>query len=215
MTINKKEVIEKSPLYIMWLLLVSAVVFSTLNENWLIALIALVTLFLTFLPLLFQKKYKIYISQFFISLIAFMLYASIFLGEANQFYDKFWWWDLLLHGISAIGFGLVGMIVLLLAFGKHRNESSPIMFSIFSFCFAVCVGVIWEIFEFSMDQTFGLNMQKSGLMDTMTDLIIDCIGAGIASFAGYFYLTSKNKNFFSEIIERNYIGNKALSKRNE
>ena len=29
------------------------------------------------------------------------------------------------------------------------------------------IGAVWEIFEYGMDQTFGLNMQKSGLDDTM------------------------------------------------
>ena len=36
------------------------------------------------------------------------------------------------------------------------------------------IGVIWEIFEFTMDHVFDLTMQKSGLPDTMTDLIVDC-----------------------------------------
>jgi hypothetical protein len=47
---------------------------------------------------------------------------------------------------------------------------------------------MWEIFEFAMDQAFGLNMQKSGLPDTMLDLIVDTLGAGIGALAGFFYL---------------------------
>jgi hypothetical protein len=50
------------------------------------------------------------------------------------------------------------------------------------------IGVVWEIFEFAMDQTFGLNMQKSGLMDTMEDLIVDCIGAAVGCSVGFVYL---------------------------
>ena len=38
-------------------------------------------------------------------------------------------------------------------------------------CFAITIGALWEVFEFGMDQLFGLNMQKSGLLDTMGDLI--------------------------------------------
>ena len=39
------------------------------------------------------------------------------------------------------------------------------------------IGVIWEIFEFSLDYVIGLNMQKSGLVDTMGDLIVNSIGS--------------------------------------
>ena len=35
-----------------------------------------------------------------------------------------------------------------------------------SFCTAMTVGAMWEVFEYGMDQGFGLNMQKSGLDDT-------------------------------------------------
>lgn len=57
-----------------------------------------------------------------------------------------------------------------------------------TFCVAMTVGAVWEIFEFTMDMTFGLNMQKSGLPDTMGDLIIDAVGSAIASLTGYLYL---------------------------
>jgi hypothetical protein len=36
--------------------------------------------------------------------------------------------------------------------------------------------------------TFGLNTQKSGLVDTMWDLIVDCLGAAAGATAGWAYL---------------------------
>jgi len=148
-----------------------------------------------------------------ISATALFIYGSVFLGEANKFYEKFWWWDMLLHSMSAIGFGLVGVIFLLLAFGKSKNQASPFIFAAFSFCFAIAIGVLWEIFEFSMDQSFGMNMQRSGLVDTMNDLIINCVGAIIASLAGYLYLIESKYTIFGDIIDRNYMANKSLAKR--
>ncbi|MDB4143429.1 hypothetical protein N9733_08195, partial [Akkermansiaceae bacterium] len=35
-------------------------------------------------------------------------------------------------------------------------------------------------------------MQKSGLIDTMWDLIVDCIGAIIGSSAGFLYLEKRH-----------------------
>lgn len=208
-----EKFITYSMLYLTWFLLVGAFVLSIISGQWSIALLAVITLLLTLIPFFIQKKYKIYISHFFTSFIAFFLYASIFLGEVNKFYDRFWWWDLLLHLVSAIGFGLFGVILLLFVFGKAKNKSNAISFAVFSFCFAVTVGVLWEIIEFSLDVTFGFNMQKSGLLDTMSDLIIDCIGAGIASIFGYLYIADSHNTFFSKIIEQTYKTNKILRKR--
>jgi hypothetical protein len=53
------------------------------------------------------------------------------------------------------------------------------------------IGVLWEVFEFGMDELFGLNMQKSGLADTMYDLIVDIFGAFLGAAGGFFYLKGR------------------------
>jgi hypothetical protein len=208
-----RKLLVHSPLYATWILLLGALVLALVERQWHTAAMAILTILLTFVPIVFQRWYNVYIPPVLVSFVAFFAYATIFLGEVSGFYQKFWWWDLVLHLGSAIGFGLVGVIVLLLLFGRKRNESHPFIFALLSFCFAVSVGVLWEIYEFGMDQFFGFNMQKSGLFDTMADLIIDCIGASIASLAGYLYVIEYEKNPFRDLIERGYLGNKFLSKR--
>lgn len=207
-----KKLLAHTPLYATWTLLIGALVLALFEARWHTAGMAVITLLLTFIPILFQRFYNVYIPTVFVSFVAFFAYATIFLGEVAGFYDRFWWWDLVLHLSSAIGFGLVGVIVLLLVFGKKNNESHPFFFALLSFCFAVTVGVIWEVYEFGMDQFFGFNMQKSGLFDTMADMIINCIGAAIASLAGYLYVIEYEKNPLRNVIERGYIGNKFLAK---
>lgn len=70
--------------------------------------------------------------------------------------------------------------------------------------FALGVGALWEIFEFTMDSLFGMNMQKpmlgdpSGLTDTMWDLIVDATGALVISVLGWRYLKNlTNAPFWS------------------
>lgn len=208
-----RAIVDKGPLYAIWILLAGALVLSVVERQWYTLLMAVAALFLTALPVLFQRRYNIYIPPILITGTAFFMYATVFLGEAEGFYTRFWWWDLVMHLGSAIGFGLIGVIVLLLIFGRNRAESHPFVFSLMSFCFAVTVGTLWEIYEFGMDQFFGFNMQKSGLFDTMSDLIIDCIGASVAALAGYLYVIEFEKNPFRGLIERGYLGNKFLSKR--
>ena len=85
---------------------------------------------------------------------------------------------------------------------------------VFAFTFAMSFGVLWEIFEFMMDITFSLSMQKpsandpAGLTDTMWDLIVDGVGALIIAMLGYGYLqTSVHDSFLehwiNEFIRKN------------
>ena len=60
------------------------------------------------------------------------------------------------------------------------------------------MGTLWELFEFSLDWFFQFTMQKSGLIDTMTDLMVDVIGAFIAAILGYLYV----RNGDSLIVDR-------------
>jgi hypothetical protein len=65
---------------------------------------------------------------------------------------------------------------------------------------AVSVGTIWEVFEFLADQYLGLNMQKSGLVDTMTDLMINATGAALAALLGYFYVRDQDSLFARRVL---------------
>lgn len=66
------------------------------------------------------------------------------------------------------------------------------------------VGALWEIFEFTMDSLIGMSMQKpmlgdpSGLIDTMSDLIVDAFGALIISILGWRYLKNNEQKSFLE-----------------
>ena len=71
-----------------------------------------------------------------------------------------------------------------------------------AFCVGVSIGAMWEIFEFSMDQLFGMNMQKSGLVDTMTDLIIDTAGAAIGAFAGFLFLKGRQLGGLGKVLDQ-------------
>jgi hypothetical protein len=45
-------------------------------------------------------------------------------------------------------------------------------------------------------------MQKTGLDDTMGDLIVDAIGGAIGSLAGYLYLTGSDKGVLNRPIHQ-------------
>jgi len=139
--------------------------------------------------------------------VAVFIFATIFLGEIKDFYEKYWWWDVVLHTGSAVAFGLFGFIFIFMLFEGDRWAAPPIAIAFLSFCVAMSIGAVWEIFEFAMDQLFGMNMQKSGLIDTMWDLIVDALGALFSAVTGYFYLKTPRDSgvglWIKEFIEKN------------
>ena len=134
------------------------------------------------------------------TLAVLFVYLSLFLGEVLDFYNRFWWWDVILHTTSAFLLGITGflLVYVLNEDEKVNLDLSPFFIALFAFMFAMGFGAIWEIFEFAMDELFGLNMQKSGLQDTMWDLIVDAIGAISISILGYRYLLTTDRDSFLE-----------------
>jgi hypothetical protein len=174
--------------------LLVAIIGAIINQIWTVIFVSLATFILTFLPNLFEKRYKINIPVEFEIITILFIYATLFLGEVHGYYTKFWWWDIILHTGSAIAFGFIGFIVLFILYKGDKIKASPITIAIFTFFFALGIGAVWEIFEFSMDQIFGLTMQKSGLIDTMWDLIVDSFG--------YFYLKNEDLFIFTRVLNR-------------
>ena len=154
----------------------------------LLVLSGIVVLLLTFTPALLERKLRVALPVEFTLLTCAFLFASFALGEAGDFYERFWWWDLLLHGVSAMITGIIGFLSIYVFYMTHRIRVEPIYVAVLTFGLAVAVGTLWEIFEFLADWSLGLNMQKSGLVDTMTDLMINAAGAIVAATMGYLYV---------------------------
>lgn len=169
------------------------------EQNWTYVAMSVLTLVVMMLPSIVEKSLNVELpSEFEIVLILF-IYGALFLGEMRQFYERFWWWDKMLHGFSGLILGNAGFLIVsfLNRSTKTTVQLSAVFVSFFSFCFAVAMGAVWEIYEYFMDQVFGFNMQRGSLDDTMTDLILDTVGAALFAVLGY----------FRQIGKINFIGN--------
>jgi hypothetical protein len=153
--------------------------------------VTLAALVLTFLPGQLASRVGLRLPPSFLAAIALFVLATLYLGEVYDFYDRFWWWDLVLHFGSAMGFGILGFLLVFMLFQGDRYAAPPWAVGALSFCLAMTVGVLWEIFEYAMDTLFGFNMMKSGLPDTMGDFIVNTPGAALAAVAGVIYLLGR------------------------
>ncbi|MCP5355768.1 hypothetical protein [Albidovulum sp.] len=171
-----------------WAVLLVAFVLALAEGRWSLAFVSAATFGLSILPVVASRRFGIRLPVRFFAWIVVFVFGTIFLGEAFDFYTRYWWWDVILHAGSAVGFGLAGFLFVFMLFEGDRYAAPAWAVAFISFCFALSIGTLWEIFEFAMDQIFGLNMQKSGLIDTMWDLIVDTLGASIGAIAGLSYL---------------------------
>jgi hypothetical protein len=158
------------------------------ERQWLGAFSGTVVLLLTFAPAMIEHRLRVALPVEITLITCVFLYASFGLGEVRDFYERFWWWDLLLHGVSALIVGSIGFMGIYVFYMTKRIQVLPGWLATITFALAVSLGTTWEIFEFLMDWFFGLNMQKSGLVDTMTDLMINATGAAVAAVTGYLYV---------------------------
>lgn len=152
-----------------------------------------------FIPSFLERRLSIAIPGIMYVLFLVFLYAAIYLGEIRSFYYRVPRWDLVLHGFSGLMLGALSFSAIRLLNDSERVtfSLSPAFVALFAFTFAVSMGVVWEIYEFAVDGTLGLNMQKfaledgtplvgrEALRDTMWDLIVDALGAIVMSVVGY------------------------------
>ena len=161
-------------------------------------------IFAILLPSMLTRKFRVEIPDKMYYLYLIFLYAAIFLGEVQDFYYSVPYWDTVLHTFSGVMIGFIGFSLIDILNNKNKKVTlSPFFIAFFAFCFAVQVGVIWELYEFMSDGVFGTNMQKfklrdgtalvgrTAVEDTMEDLIVDGVGAFAASTIGYVSLKYK------------------------
>lgn len=165
------------------------------------------------LPSFLKKRFMWKIPGIFSLLFTLFLWGAIFAGEVWEFYYRIPIWDDVLHLMSSMMAAMLGFSLIDILNSDERHSAfklSPFFVSLFSVCFAITIGVLWELYEFTFDGLLGLNMQKfaqinsgeggvlvnltgrDALKDTMTDLIVDTVGAIVVSAIGYISLKQRN-----------------------
>ncbi len=198
---------------LIWISLLVGGLWAVVEWRLELAFVALGTLVVSVVPVLAAKWADVRVPPSFIAAVVFFVTATLFLGEVFDFYERFWWWDIAMHASSAVAFGLVGFVLVFIMFQGDRFAAPPIAMAFFAFCFAMTIGALWEIFEYGMDHTFGMNMQKSGLNDTMGDLMVNTIGAAIGAASGFAYLKGQARGGVQQMIDEFVQRNPKLFKR--
>lgn len=134
------------------------------------------------------------------TMLSLFIFIAVCIGSTLNNRTTFEHFDLVTHFASGVlsawfGYDFANIIY------RKRGDLGPAMSSLFSLAFALSIAVGWEIYEFSMDQIYGMTLQK-GNTDTMVDFISCAIGAVITMLFVAFLrngIIGKNKEEIKEV----------------
>ena len=205
--ISPAERIELTISYMLKVVVVGTIVMSIWNLSFFLMASAVVILLFSALPAIIERRFRITLPIEVDFAVTLLIFLHFIMGEAGDYYNRFWWFDLVLHWSSGIVIGLVGFMIIYFFLYTNRMNANPLLVAVFSVSFSLAAGALWEMFEFSMDVIFRFNMQKTGIVDTMSDLIVDFFGACIVGVGAYRYLKKDEdgviKTFVNRIIQYN------------
>ena len=151
--------------------------------------------FLILVPAMLRDKYKVFL-PFTLDLgLGLFVFLTVLLGSVSNFYERFAYWDVVLHFQSGLLLGVLGFS-LVYTLNEQRLERlslAPGFVSFFAICFSALVSVVWEIYEYAGDSWFGSAMQENGLPDTMEDFMLNLAGAIIVAGLGYIWMKRRRR----------------------
>ncbi|HJD46308.1 MAG TPA: hypothetical protein H9909_05645 [Candidatus Mediterraneibacter norfolkensis] len=163
------------------LLVIVMMILQLMNRNYENVFLCILTLVLLVAPSFIQVTFKVELPTVLEIIILLFIFSAEILGEISEFYLMFPFWDTVLHTLNgflmaAIGFSMVDLL--------NRSERikfnlSPIFVTIVAFCFSMTIGVLWEFFEFGMDQIAGYDMQKDTVIHTIRSVTLDPQGRNV------------------------------------
>ena len=177
-TISFQEMKEHKVLtavyFILRLIIIAILVMSILNRKWENTMTCVLTLVLFLVPSFIEKRLKIDIPNVGEVIMLLFIFSANILGEMASFYEKIPFWDTMLHTLNGficagVGFGLVDILN---RDDRFKINLSPLFVCLFSFCFSMMIGTVWEFFEFGMDFFFGMDMQKDTVVNTINSVLL-------------------------------------------
>lgn len=173
-----------------------------------IAIILLIgSLLLTFIPEIYMKWTKVRIPIEACLFYNVFVFAAQFLGTYLGAYTFISWWDIMLHLVSGVMVGYIGLLLLIMA-GKSSTifqKKYALLVALFIFTVGATGAVIWEIIEFTGDTFLGTNAQLGSLQDTMEDLICGTGVGGLFALYIWWVLYKEKKVLIDKLLKSNFV----------
>ena len=132
------------------------------------------------------------------------VFCSMYVGNILNIYRVIPFYDKVLHFISGILIGFIGFIIFMNFNKENMKNINKVFLLMFVMSFSIALAGVWEIWEFTTDQSFGFNSQNASLIDTMLDIICGTIGGIISLVPVIFYFRNKKSKFIELILRDIY-----------
>lgn len=161
--------------FVLRFLVIVTMILQFLEGNYENVFMCALTLILFLIPIIIERKLNIKLPNTLEIIIFLFIFSAQILGEVQNFYGIFKYWDTILHTINgflcaAIGFS---MIDILNRSTKFHKMLTPTFVALVAFCFSMTVGVLWEFIEYGMDKTFNTDMQKDRILTTVSSTLLN------------------------------------------
>lgn len=172
-----------------------AIAVNIYKKNYESLFLCVLTLVLMLTPSFVERKLNIALPTGLEITILLFVFSAEILGEMQNYYIKFPFWDTILHTVNgflcaAIGFSLVDI----LNNGPSKKfKLSPFYLAVAAFCFSMTIGVVWEFFEFACDVFLHTDMQKDTVIHTVSSVMLNPDGLNKAVVLDGIVETSVNK----------------------
>jgi hypothetical protein len=107
---------------LMQLTMAGGCIWALLQSEFMLALLVAGAMIATLAPVWLRRRFHIYLPPETELLAIFFIYATLFLGEFGDFYNRFWWWDIVVHMGSGFLLGLVAFILVYVLNHAPRTE---------------------------------------------------------------------------------------------
>lgn len=155
-------------------LIIACLVLQILRGDLQNILICALSLVLLLLPFVIEKYLKIELPSVLEIIAMLFVFSAQILGEINNFYGFIPYWDTVLHTLTGFLMGAIGFSLFdILNENLKSINLSPLFLCLFAFCFSMTVGVVWEFFEYGMDEIFKTDMQKDVYVNSVNTVTLD------------------------------------------
>ncbi len=167
-------------------------------------ILGIVTILFLFAPRIVFAKMRFHLPAMLLLLVEVFVFLGLYLGEIQSAFYTFVWWDVFLHFMSGVLLAMLAFLAIYPLYMQKPARAYAYIVLLFALFFAVGAGGIWELLEYTIDHLFGTNMQRSGLPDTMKDILMDTLGALAASLLAYLYIIKKRHSRVIEDMVKDY-----------
>ncbi len=132
------------------------------------------TLILMLIPSFIDRSLHIELPSLLETIMLLFVFSANILGEIGSFYEKIPFLDTILHTLNGficagVGFGLTDILN---SSKKVKFNLSPVFVCMFSFCFSMTAGTVWEFFEFGVDSLLSKDMQKDTVITAINSTLL-------------------------------------------